>query len=166
MTKLPRDDDKRLVEFLKANRPDVPPAAPDLEERIFQAVESEPPLNVSGFWQKHTARYKRLWLFPPAIAAGVMLIWGSNILRLGVNTLPFQLPIEVSDRTSTTSTTTMPNDAELVSLQTFLENNWNSVVASNQTEEELENTSADWMQLANTTQQNSSKSTLRETTRR
>ncbi|MCL1472336.1 hypothetical protein [Argonema antarcticum] len=155
MKQLPTDDDERLVEFLKANRPDVPSAAPDLEARIFQAVKSEPSLNVRRF-------SKRLWLFPPAIAAGLMLVWGNNMLRSGLNTLPFQLPLQVSR----TSTTTMPNDAELVKLESFLENNWNSVVASSQTEEELENTSADWMQLANTTAQNSTKSTLRETTRR
>lgn len=162
MKQLPTDDDERLVEFLRANRPDVPSAAPDLEARIFQAVESEPALNVNRFSQKHIARFKRLWLFPPAIAAGLMLVWGSNMLRLGFNTLPFQFPMQVSH----TSTTTMPNDAELVRLESFLENNWNSVVASSQTEEELENISADWMQLANTTQQNSTKSTLSETTRR
>ena len=155
MKQLPTDDDERLVEFLKANRPDVPSPAPDLEARIFQAVESESSLNVRRF-------SKRLWLFPPAIAAGLMLVWGNNMLRSGLNTFTFQLPLQVSR----TSTTTMPNDAELVKLQSFLENNWNSVVASSQTEEELENTSADWMQLAHTTTQNSTKSTLPETTRR
>ncbi len=71
MTKLPNDDEC-LVNFLRQHRPDVPPAAPDLEQLIIQSVAASPP---------KSTRYRQMWVVPPAIAAGLLIAWtGYRIL--------------------------------------------------------------------------------------
>ncbi|MBV9387089.1 MAG: hypothetical protein JOZ78_11745 [Chroococcidiopsidaceae cyanobacterium CP_BM_ER_R8_30] len=94
-------DDERLVEFLHQHRPEVPPATPDLEQLIIQKVAASPPLNA--------VRHRRMWLIPPAIAAGLVIIWiGYRIL------------------TPASSFST----AQLANLNAFLENNWDGILGS------------------------------------
>lgn len=39
MSNLPNDD-QRLVDFLRQNRPEIPPSSPDLEEKLFHTIAS------------------------------------------------------------------------------------------------------------------------------
>jgi hypothetical protein len=59
------DDDERLIKFLHQHRPPVPPAAPDLEERIVLAASSS----------SRQPRRRQLWAVPPALAAGLIISW-------------------------------------------------------------------------------------------
>lgn len=61
MTQLPPDD-HQWKEFLRQHRPVPPPAAPELEDRLMQAIEKSP-IN------------RRLWAVPPALAAGLLMAW-------------------------------------------------------------------------------------------
>lgn len=61
MTQLPPDD-RQWKEFLRQHRPVPPPAAPELEERLMQAIEKSP-------------IHRRLWAVPPALAAGLLMAW-------------------------------------------------------------------------------------------
>ena len=59
-----------LVNFLRQHRPDIPPASPQLEERILTAVAGD---------RSRTRRYSTriLWLIVPSIAASLSLaFWG------------------------------------------------------------------------------------------
>lgn len=152
MTKLPTDDD-RLVNFLKANRPNVPPAASDLEERILQAVELETPSRESHFFSHHPAKCKRLWLFPPAIAVGMMFAIASDSFR-------------TSSIWGTTLATTNPNDAELVSLEEFLENSWHDVVNHHQPSQQFTTRETDWLLSTNFPSQTFNRSIDKKTARK
>lgn len=91
------DEDPRLRAFLRRHRPVAPPAAVDLEERLMQAIATEPRLpGLRGL------SHRWLWIMPTAIAAGVTLLWGSDRLW---------------------SPTSLP-EAEIASLETFLEGCW------------------------------------------
>ncbi|MFB2967546.1 hypothetical protein ACE1CD_01110 [Aerosakkonema sp. BLCC-F183] len=161
MKKLPADDDKELLEFLKSNRPDVPPAAPDLEERIWQELDSEPALNLNRFCQHHPAKCKRLWLVTPAIAAGVMLVWASDPLRWRSNILPSAFSFGIRD--DRTSINTIPNNNdEIVSIEIFLQNNWNGLVRTIPMQKNIKNISVERSQVTNAKSQNSSKKNLNQ----
>lgn len=122
MTQPPMDDE-HLVDFLRQNRPIPPSTPPDLEERIMISITasstSSSPPNVTAF------PYRRLWVVPSAIVAGVLIAWGSD---------RFFAP-------------TRPTAAELASLETFLENNWNGIGVENETTD----LDADWFSPANPT---------------
>lgn len=66
MTKFP-EDDQPLKEFLRQNASTPPPAAPNLETRIMQAVASSSDLKIS--------RRRHLWLVPSALAASLLTGW-------------------------------------------------------------------------------------------
>lgn len=61
MTQLPPDD-HQWKEFLRQNCPVPPPASPELEDRLMQAIEKSP-------------IHRRLWAVPPALAAGLLMAW-------------------------------------------------------------------------------------------
>ncbi|MBW4493679.1 MAG: hypothetical protein KME26_11455 [Oscillatoria princeps RMCB-10] len=99
MTQQPIDD-QPLVTFLRQHRPAPPPPAPDLEERILAAVANEP-AHVRQY------RHRRLWIVPPAIAAGVLIaIAGHRLL-----------------------TPARPSPAEIANLEAFLLTNWDGTVS-------------------------------------
>ena len=112
------EDDHSLTDFLRQNRPSVPPAAANLEEQLLAAVEitpqevaiAEPPRRVSQ---------RRLmgWFVPSAIAAGLV---ATVISYRSVIPSP-------------------PNEAELAELQAFIESTWDGTVneVPNPTVEEL-----------------------------
>lgn len=174
MKNLP-EDDERLVDFLRKHRPDIPPAAPDLEETIFRAVESSAsnpnPLSKSN----PTSWFRQLWLVPPAIAATVVLALNSDTLRS--NTLPKLAHFEATNSLSQIESLKLKawnspnpkhrlNDEELLYLEAYLENNWNGVVANSHPEMEVEAIEAEYMSLANSTSPYSVKSAKLSTTRR
>lgn len=80
MTNLPNDD-QHLVDFLRQNRPEIPPSSPELEERIFQAIASSPPPQLQHNSPNRFFRRRQLWLVPPAIAASLALVWAGNYWR-------------------------------------------------------------------------------------
>lgn len=105
MNNLPNNDQK-LVDFLRQNRPDLPPENQDLESQIMAAVAATPQ-NRGG--QKSSVipfRRRSLWLMPPAIAAGLSIAWGTSLLL----------------------TPTPPTTTELASLEVFIENTWDGVL--------------------------------------
>lgn len=153
MKKLPTDDDESLVSFLKANRPEVPPAAANLEERILQAVELETQARANRYFQHDPAKCRRLWLVPPAIAVGVLFTLGSDSLR------------SHSLFRSTWATTT-PTEAELVSLEQFLEHNWDSLVTSGQVEINVDSAQREWALISNKKHKNLTKSTHQKSARK
>ncbi len=71
--------DHNLADFLRQNRPPVPPAAPSLEADILAAMGGLPALTSPPVAPR--ARRPRLWLVPPALAAGVIAtFWGYHAL--------------------------------------------------------------------------------------
>ncbi|MEH2057591.1 MAG: hypothetical protein V7K97_15785 [Nostoc sp.] len=100
MTHLPNDDSD-LINFLSQHCPEVPPASPDLEQQILQQVKTWP--------QAPLRNYSRLRLVLPALAAGLVAaaIVGYRAL------IPPQ-----------------PSPAELASLETFIESNWQATASS------------------------------------
>jgi hypothetical protein len=110
-------DDVPLTKFLQQNRPVVPSAHPDLEDRIVAVIEAatQQDLGVSGpqvipLRRTHRlSRGTRQWigLMSGAIAAGlVVAIAGYHILLRP-----------------------QPNEVELAELETFIEHTWISSVA-------------------------------------
>ncbi|AFY64928.1 hypothetical protein [Geitlerinema sp. PCC 7407] len=91
------DEDPRLRTFLRRHRPVAPPAAADLEERLMEAIATEPSPPVLRCLPQ-----RWLWVVPTAIAAGVTLLWGSDRLWS-----PPPLP-----------------ETEIANLETFLEGSW------------------------------------------
>ena len=95
MTQLPPDD-RRWQEALRKYRPVPPPATPSLEEKLMQAVEKSPQPCIE----------RRLWGWPPALIAGLVMILSSYRLLNPV-----------------------PESSQSASVESFLQDNWNEVVA-------------------------------------
>lgn len=119
MNQLPPDDDKQWQEFLHQNCPTPPPASPDLEEQLINAIEMS----------QQPANSRRLWALPPAIAAGLLMVWSSY------RTL---MPI--------------PELSNSATVEAFLEDNWNGVVGETQASLQSNTTQEDWMLSANAAQ--------------
>ena len=94
MTNLPPDD-RQWQEFLRKNHPIPPPAAPEMEEQLMKAVEQCPQPSIS----------QRLWPWPPALVAGLLMLWSSYRLLNPV-----------------------PASSQAASVETFLQDNWNEVI--------------------------------------
>ena len=132
MNQFPNDDERtaspeenRLVDFLRQNRSSVPPAAPDLEERLMSKIQAISPVGTPAgsrrSLQRRVGRLRRLWIASPAIAAGLLIAWASQRALL-----PSQ-----------------PNAAEVANLETFIENNWDGVVGNNEINSGVPNTESE-----------------------
>ncbi len=107
------NDDKDLVNFLRQHRPEVPPAATDLEQQILQNVET---LHLRQ-WRVRARDSRQtllptprrpMWLIPSAVAASlVAAVVGYQAL----------LPAP-------------PNAAELAKLERFMESNWQGAIST------------------------------------
>lgn len=115
MSKLPKDDQK-IVEFLRQHHPDVPPGSEDLEARIMAAVEASHPSEAIKKSSVIPLRRRSLWLMPPAIAAGLLITWGTHHWL----------------------TPAPPTATELASLEVFIENTWDEVVEPDSPYEDLD----------------------------
>lgn len=109
MSKLPKDDQK-LVNFIRQYRPEAPPVHEDIKARIeaniMAVVSASPSSEPVRKSQVISFRRRSLWLMPPAIAAGLLIAWGTNRLL-----------------------TPAPTPAtELASLEVFIEDTWDGVV--------------------------------------
>ncbi|NMG09130.1 hypothetical protein [Brasilonema sp. UFV-L1] len=92
------NDDKDLIHFLRQHRTQIPPASPDLEKRILQDVQASP--------MQVLRPSSRLWLVPGVIAASlVAAVVGYRALA-----------------------PTQPSAAEVASLETFIESNWQCII--------------------------------------
>ncbi|MFB2897630.1 hypothetical protein ACE1CI_32330 [Aerosakkonemataceae cyanobacterium BLCC-F50] len=170
MSNLPNDD-QRLIDFLRQNRPEVPPSPPDLEEKLFCAIASSPPPQLHHHSPNHPSRFRQVWLVPPAIAASLALAWGGNYWRENnslnnafatINSLsPTTAPllnktISKSSKFLISNSNYLPvqnrsqNHQELVKIENFLENNWNGVVTNNSPEMSVENIQNEYLNLAKT----------------
>lgn len=182
MSNLPNDD-QRLVDFLRQNRPEIPPSSPDLEEKLFSAIASSPPPQLHHHSRNNISRFRQLWLVPPAIAASLALAWGGNYLRgnnsfATINSLsPTAAPnlnrsISKSSKFLISNSYYLPgqnpslNHQELVKIENFLENNWSGVVTNNSPEMSVENIQNEYLNLAKTKAYYSSKTKNLVTTRR
>ncbi|XWK86882.1 MAG: hypothetical protein U7127_22140 [Phormidium sp.] len=182
MSNLPNDD-QRLVDFLRQNRPEIPPSPPDLEEKLFCAIASSPPPQLHHHSPNHPSRFRQLWLVPPAIAASLALAWGGNYLRENnsfatINSLsPTAAPnlnksISKTSKVFISSSNYLPgqnrvlNHQELVKIESFLENNWNGVITNNPPEMSVETIQNEYLNLAKTKAYYSTKTTNLVTTRR
>ena len=99
MTQQPIDD-QPLVTFLRQHCPAPPLPAPDLEERILAAV-AKAPAHRSQYW------HRRLWLVPPAIAAGVLIATAGHRLLMPPS----------------------PSPAEIANLEAFFVNSWDGTIS-------------------------------------
>lgn len=95
MNELPPDDDRQWQEFLRQNCPTPPPESADLEEQLMKAVAKSPQLEID----------RRLWAWPPALAAGLLMLLSSYRLLLS-----------------------SPEPSNSASLEAFLQDNWNQVM--------------------------------------
>ncbi len=118
MTRLPPDD-KQWQDFLRQHCPEPPAATADLEEQLMKAIEKSQLPQVN----------RRLWAIPPAIVAGLLMMWS------GYRGLVF-----------------FPEPSNSASLEIFLENNWNGVVGETPPRTHSNTTEVDWVLLANTAQ--------------
>ncbi|EKQ68996.1 hypothetical protein OsccyDRAFT_1599 [Leptolyngbyaceae cyanobacterium JSC-12] len=113
------EDDHQLSKFLQQNRPTVPPAAADLEERILAIIEETPQEMATperSRQRSRTFRHRGMWLLPSALAAGfVATVVGYQFL------IPRQ-----------------PTEAELAELETFIETTWQGNLAEQPTSESEE----------------------------
>lgn len=121
-----RISDKKLVNFLKQYRPNVPEAAPDFEQELLAAIDRNDAaareLNSRGEPQ-FTRSSKRSgivcfpkWAFPSAIAAGLLVFWsGYRVL------VPAQFHAD-----------------EAAHLEAFIVNNWEGVLNDSLEENSLD----------------------------
>lgn len=128
-----RISDKKLVNFLKQYRPNVPEAAPDFEQELLAAIDRNDAaareFNYLGDPQ-FTRSSKRSgivcfpkWAFPSAIAAGLLVFWsGYRVL------VPAQFHAD-----------------EAANLEAFLVNNWEGVLNDSPGENSLDRPQTDWL---------------------
>ena len=109
------NSDKKLVSFLKQYRPNSPEAAPDFEQKLLSAIdENQATARKLNYFREPrcTGAHKKLgivgfrkWVFPTAIAAG-LLVFGSGYRVL--------ITAQKAD--------------EAAHLEAFLVNNWEGVL--------------------------------------
>ncbi len=128
--------DQELVNFLKQHRPNIPQAAPDLEQKILAAIESN---QASVFHETYREKTRlsgsaksgdRLkissvskWVFSSAIAASLLFYWSGY--------RPFQ-------------TAQLP-DEEIAKLEAFLVTNWEGVLHDSPQETMTDRSQTDWL---------------------
>ena len=128
-----RISDKKLVNFLKQYRPNVPEAAPDFEQELLAAIDrndaAAKELNSRGEPQ-FTRSSKRSgivcfpkWVFPSAIAAGLLVFWSGY---------PVLVPPQF-------------HADEAAHLEEFIVNNWEGVLNDSPGEISIESPQTDWL---------------------
>jgi hypothetical protein len=105
------DNDQNLINFIRQNKPAVPPSSPDLENRILQYVETRyiaSPQNIASPQKDNIQKRRHIFFFSSAIAAGLIaaVVTYRNAMLL------------------------QPSAAELNNLEAFMENNWYGSLSS------------------------------------
>ncbi|MEB3336475.1 MAG: hypothetical protein VKJ46_03365 [Leptolyngbyaceae bacterium] len=112
------DEDRQLRLFLQNHRPSVPSPALTLEDTIMQSIQSplsqpkagevrimeSSPTPKSSRTAHWFANRQRLWMAPSAIAASFLVAWAGYRAMTPV----------------------IPSDAQLASLESFLESSWDN----------------------------------------
>jgi hypothetical protein len=125
-----RNSDEKLVDFLKQYRPNIPEAAPDLEQRLLAALEKdevdrpESPLNLPEKRSRISSIAK--WAFPPAIAASLLVFWSGYRLLIPTPVHP----------------------DEVAHLEAFLLNNWDGVLNEDNGEIAGDRSQTDWLNIS------------------
>ncbi|WP_448561234.1 hypothetical protein [Trichothermofontia sp.] len=115
------NDDHKLVQFLRQHRPPVPPAAPNLEDRIMAALETttweqpslSPPLAIRSRSSPWYLQARRWWVAGMALTVGVFAAWMGQRAWLTAQT---------------------PSPTEIAEMEQFMEQSWQGVVASSTTD--------------------------------
>ncbi|MFB2934411.1 hypothetical protein ACE1B6_03960 [Aerosakkonemataceae cyanobacterium BLCC-F154] len=185
MSKLPNDD-QNLVEFLRQNRPEIPPTNPELEEKLFQAIASSPHPQLHDRSSNNSSRFRKLWLVPPAIAASLALAWTGNLWRENylltksitnndsliqsatpnLNTTSASSNLQAKNYNYYFERNESINYQELVKIENFLENNWNGVVNNIPPEISVETIQKEYFDLAEAKAYSATRSTKLVTRRR
>jgi len=128
-----RISDKKLVNFLKQYRPNVPEAAPDFEQELLAAIDRNDAaareLNSRGEPQFTKSSTRSVivcfpkWAFPSAIAAGLLVFWSGYRVLVPA---PFHAD-------------------EAAHLEEFLVNNWEGVLNDSPGENSLDRPQTDWL---------------------
>ncbi|MGL5065985.1 MAG: hypothetical protein ACRC62_38945 [Microcoleus sp.] len=130
-----RHSDEKLVDFLQQYRPDIPEAAPDLEQKLLAALETNqvdrPQVDNCKLLFDRRDRGSRIasipkWAFPPAIVASLLVSWSSYRLLIPA-------PIHAD---------------EAARLEAFLINNWEGVAHCPSEEIAGDRPTTDWLNLA------------------
>jgi hypothetical protein len=128
-----RISDKKLVNFLKQYRPNVPEAAPDFEQELLAAIDRKD-ADPREFNYRGEPRFTRSskrpgivcfpkWAFPSAIAASLLVFWsGYRVL------VPAQFHAD-----------------EAAHVEAFLVNNWEGVLNDYPGENSLDRPQTDWL---------------------
>ncbi len=105
MTNLHNDDDRKLINFLRQNRPVAPnsPNSLDLEQKLMEAISKDS-------HRQHSSGLHLIWAIPSAIATGFFLT------SVGLNFKTPQMAIE---------------SIESKELEKFLVDNWHDTVGHN-----------------------------------
>ena len=132
------NSDKKLVDFLKQYRPNIPEAAPDLEQKLLAALErnevDRQDLNhleaqLTGSQKRSQIACFTKWAFLPAIAAGLLVFW-SGYRELNTAQLPAD---------------------ETAKLEAFLVNNWEGVLNDSRGETPGDRPQIDWLNFDGST---------------
>ena len=109
MSKLSKEykEDRAMADFLRQHRPEAPVAPEALEEKVMAAIAQEENTLSTNNAKKVVPFRRRLWMLPSAIAAGLAIAWGADLLLV---------PPE-------------PTPAELARLEAYMESTWDSVLA-------------------------------------
>ena len=76
------NSDKKLVSFLKQNRPNVPDASPDFEQRVLAAIDRNDAIEQKSLGDSRSIAFSNKsktvgfpkWAFPSAIAASLLVL--------------------------------------------------------------------------------------------
>jgi hypothetical protein len=128
------NSDKKLVDFLKQYRQNIPEAAPDLEQKLLAALERNEvdrqdrknlESQLTGSQKRSQIACFTKWAFLPAIAAGLLVFW-SGYRELNTAQLPAD---------------------ETTHLEAFLVNNWEGVLNDSRGETPGDRPQTDWLNL-------------------
>jgi hypothetical protein len=119
MTQLPPHD-KRWQEFLRQYRPTPPPAASELEEQLMNAIETTP---------QRSAISWRLLAVPSALAKHRVSLFAAGLV-MALSSYRILIPSQ--------------EPSNYVSLEAFLESNWNEVTTETPTSSQINTVPADW----------------------
>lgn len=79
-TKLGKEDEKRLVEFIEKNNPAAPRASPNEFQNILRALEKSPATAAAPFWFRFRVAFSSLGA-AAATAVLLLVLWNSHLKR-------------------------------------------------------------------------------------
>ncbi len=117
MTNFYNDREKKLVKFLRQYHGKAPENIPDFEDRLINLIESTP----QAYIKKRRNHNSIIWGLPTAIAAGLLLSWGSHLWQQSIT--------------------------QTYELEEFVVNSWNGVLMDTSFNNDLYENNTDWSVL-------------------